>query len=105
MTNQTGRTPIRDAGCRQSQLWSVGEHRWRSYADQNHKKGTAHFEIHPDMAWKLNCVLASMHPMAIPAEFRQKPKKQTKGLRDDGAPAAVRVVRVIAEMLRPRTTP
>ena len=41
------------------------------------QKGTAHFEIHPDMAWKLNCVLASMHPMAIPAEFRQKPK-QTK---------------------------
>ncbi len=41
-------------------------------------KGTAHFEVHPDMAWRLNCVLASLYPSAIPPEFRQKPKKKLK---------------------------
>lgn len=72
---------------------------------RTYKKGTAHFEIHPDMAWKLNCVLASMHPMAIPAEFRQKPKKQSKDFVMMERPLPFAVVRVIAEMLRPRTTP
>ncbi len=43
-----------------------------------YKKGTAHIEIHPDMSWRLNAVLASIYPTAIPAEFRAKPKKQTK---------------------------
>ena len=40
--------------------------------------GNAHLEVHPDMAWRLNCVLAQMHPSAIPAEFRQRPKKKAK---------------------------
>ena len=43
-----------------------------------YKKGTAHLEIHPDMAWRLNRILSFMHPAAIPAEFRQKPKKKAK---------------------------
>ncbi|BCR29923.1 putative DNA modification methylase [Aeromonas caviae] len=41
-------------------------------------KGTAHLEVHPEMAWRLNCVLASLYPMAIPPQFRQKPKRQVK---------------------------
>ena len=41
-------------------------------------KGTAHLEIHPDMAWRLNMILASLYPMAIPAEFRTKPQKKAK---------------------------
>ena len=41
-------------------------------------KGTAHLEIHSDMAWRLNMILASLYPMAIPAEFRTKPQKKTK---------------------------
>lgn len=40
--------------------------------------GTGHLEVHPDMAWRLNAVLASMYPMAIPAEFRERPKKARK---------------------------
>lgn len=40
--------------------------------------GTAHLEIHPEMAWRLNAVLASLHPLAIPSEFREKPKRQRK---------------------------
>jgi hypothetical protein len=41
-------------------------------------KGTAHLEVHPDMAWRLNSILANMHPLAIPAQFRQKPAKKAK---------------------------
>ncbi|WNL63663.1 RE endonuclease [Aeromonas phage ST4] len=41
-------------------------------------KGTAHLEVHPEMAWRLNCVLASLYPMAIPPQFRQKPKRHVK---------------------------
>ena len=39
------------------------------------KKGTVHIEIHPDVAWQLNKVLASIYPMAIPASFRTKENK------------------------------
>ena len=37
--------------------------------------GTAHLEVHPDMAWRLNAVLHSLYPSAIPAAFRERPKK------------------------------
>jgi predicted RNA methylase len=43
-----------------------------------YKCGTAHLEVHPDMAYRLNQILAYMHPMAIPPEFRQKPKRKSK---------------------------
>jgi hypothetical protein len=42
------------------------------------QKGTAHLEIHPDMAWRLNDILAFLYPMAIPAEHRQKPRTKAK---------------------------
>lgn len=41
-------------------------------------KGTAHLEIHPDMAYRLNQVLAHLHPHAIPAKFRTKQKRAPK---------------------------
>jgi len=49
------------------------------------KKGTCHLEVNPSMAWKLNKVLASLNPAAIPSEFRQAPKKKVKShvLRED----------------------
>ena len=40
--------------------------------------GTAHIEVHPEMAWRLNAVLASIYPAAIPSEFREKPKRKKK---------------------------
>ena len=43
-----------------------------------YKKGTAHLEVHPDMAWRLNAILANLHPQAIPAEFRTRPKSRAK---------------------------
>tara|TARA_R110000850_G_scaffold250365_1_gene375337 strand:+ start:65364 stop:66992 length:1629 start_codon:yes stop_codon:yes gene_type:complete len=35
-----------------------------------YKKGTAHLEVHPDLAWRLNQILAYLYPSAIPAKFR-----------------------------------
>lgn len=40
--------------------------------------GTAHLEVHPEMAWRLNSVLASLYPMAIPPKFRQRPARKPK---------------------------
>jgi hypothetical protein len=42
------------------------------------KKGTAHLEVHPDLAFRLNRILAHLHPLAIPPEFRQPPAKRAK---------------------------
>lgn len=39
--------------------------------------GTVHIEVHPDMAWRLNAVLASLYPAAIPDAARVKPARKT----------------------------
>lgn len=39
-------------------------------------KGTAHLEVHPEMAWRLNSVLASLYPTAIPEEHRTRRKQR-----------------------------
>jgi hypothetical protein len=53
--------------------------------------GNAHLEVHPDMAWRLNQVMAHLHPSAIPSRFRQKParKKREYTLMDKPLPFAV----------------
>lgn len=48
--------------------------------------GTAHLEVHPDMAWRLNCVLAKLYPAAIPSNFRERPKKRLKDFKMIGRP-------------------
>lgn len=63
-----------------------------------YKCGTAHLEVHPDMAWRLNCVLAQLYPMAIPPEFRQKPKKQPKDFVMMGRPLPFAVIEALAGM-------
>jgi len=37
--------------------------------------GNAHLDVHPDIAWKLNQVLALLYPAAIPSQFRTAPKR------------------------------
>lgn len=64
--------------------------------------GTAHLEVHPDMAWRLNCVLAQLYPMAIPSEFRQKPKKKLKDFVMMGRPLPFAVIEFISEARRER---
>lgn len=54
--------------------WTVldgGALRMRVY-----KNGNAHLEVHPEMAWRLNAVLASLYPNAIPEEHRRRPKRK-----------------------------
>ena len=70
-----------------------GSLRLRAY-----KCGTAHLEVHPDMAWRLNSILAHLHPMAIPPEFRTKPKKKPKEFAMMSRPLPFAVVEILSEM-------
>ncbi|WP_157826459.1 hypothetical protein [Halomonas sp. MES3-P3E] len=42
------------------------------------KKDSAHFGIHPEIAFRLSQVLAHLHPTAIPSESRTPPKRKPK---------------------------
>lgn len=64
-----------------------------------YKNGNAHLEVHPDMAWRLNCVLAHMYPSAIPSEFRQKPKKKPKEFEQLLRPLPFPVLEIISQCL------
>ncbi|MCQ8118514.1 DUF4942 domain-containing protein [Methylomonas rosea] len=59
--------------------------------------GTAHLEIHPDMAWRLNAVLASLYPAAIPAQFRTKPERKAKDIALLQHPLPFAVLSILAE--------
>lgn len=61
-------------------------------------KGTAHLEVHPDMAWRLNQVLAHLYPAAIPSEFRQKPKRKPKDVPLMQRPLPFAVIELLAGM-------
>jgi hypothetical protein len=60
--------------------------------------GTAHLEVHPDMAYRLNQILAFMHPMAIPPEFRQKPKRKSKEFVMMSRPLPFAVIDILADL-------
>lgn len=48
-----------------------------------YKVGTVHLEVHPDMAWKLNAILHTIYPAAIPAKFRtRQPRRKNVKLID-----------------------
>lgn len=65
-----------------------------------YKKGTVHVEIHPDMSWKLNKVLATLHPASIPSELREPPKRKFKEfvLHDDVIAMDVR--KALSDLIR-----
>lgn len=65
-------------------------------------KGTAHLEVHPDMAWRLNSILANLHPLAIPAEFRQRPAKKAKTFSMMGRPLPFAVLEILHSMISVR---
>lgn len=66
-------------------------------------KGTAHLEIHPDMAWRLNQILASLYPLAIPDEFRTKPKKKHKEFQMMERPLPFAVIEILTGLRYDRT--
>lgn len=63
-----------------------------------YKKGTAHMEIHPDFAWRLNEILATLYPQAIPAKFRAKPTRQHKVFRMMGRPLPFAVLSMLQRL-------
>ncbi len=63
-----------------------------------YKKGTAHMELHPDMAWRLNMVLAQLYPLAIPAQFRQRPLRKSKTVERIQRPLPFAVLDLLAKM-------
>lgn len=67
-----------------------------------YKKGTAHLEVHPDIAWRLNQILAQLYPMAIPSEFRKKPAKRAKDYKMIQRPLPSAVLYLLGELRRER---
>jgi hypothetical protein len=63
-----------------------------------YKVGTAHLEIHPDMAYRLNQVLAHLYPAAIPSQFRTKPKKKAKEFALLSRPLSFVVVSILSRL-------
>jgi hypothetical protein len=61
-------------------------------------KGTAHLEVHPDMAWRLNAILHTLYPRAIPANYRTKPPKQAKTFTMMGRPLPFAVLTILDDM-------
>ncbi len=61
-------------------------------------KGTAHLEVHPDMAWRLNAILHTLYPLAIPANYRVKPPKQAKTFRMMGRPLPFAVLTILDDL-------
>ncbi|CAN7782947.1 DUF4942 domain-containing protein [Variovorax sp. LjRoot175] len=57
--------------------------------------GTAHLEINPEMSYRLNGVLASLYPMAIPAKFRARPKSKSKTFKLMERPLPFAVLRLL----------
>lgn len=64
--------------------------------------GTAHLEVHPDMAWRLNCVLAQLYPTAIPSQFRERPKKRLKEFQMIGRPLPFAVLAKLDKLVEAR---
>jgi hypothetical protein len=63
-----------------------------------YRKGTAHLEVHPDMAWRLNQILSSLYPLAIPPEFRAKPRRRVRDFDLIRRPLPFQVVNALAGM-------
>ncbi|AWP35343.1 hypothetical protein B9D02_22490 (plasmid) [Pantoea vagans] len=68
-------------------------------------KGTAHLEIHPDMAWRLNDILAFLYPAAIPAEHRQQPRTKAKSFNLTSNLLPFSVLSELSELEIERTEP
>lgn len=59
--------------------------------------GTGHIEINPEIAYRLNGVLASLYPTAIPAKFRTRPKSKSKTFKLMERPLPFAVLRLLEE--------
>lgn len=67
--------------------------------------GNAHLEVHPDIAWRLNQILAHLYPAAIPSQHRTKPKRQPKDFKLFDRPLPFAVIAILNDMKEVRHTP
>ena len=65
-----------------------------------YKKGTAHLEVHPEIAYRLNNVLAYLHPNAIASEHRQRPTKKIREFELFSRPLPFAVLAVLMGLQR-----
>lgn len=78
------REPVKEWQTRSdAEHWRARTGEWHSvdgnaFRVRTYLKGTAHFEVHPVVARMLNNILATKYPNAIPASFREKPKREKK---------------------------
>ncbi|TFH85226.1 DUF4942 domain-containing protein [Billgrantia azerbaijanica] len=70
-----------------------------------YKNGNAHLEVHPDIAWRLNQILAHLHPMAIPGEFRTAPKRKPREYTLMERPLPFAVLKLLGDLKAVRTSP
>lgn len=63
-----------------------------------YKCGTAHLEVSPEMAWRLNAILSSIYPAAIPSRFRTSPPKKAKSFTVFERPLPFTVVTALGSM-------
>lgn len=63
-----------------------------------YKKATAHLEVHPEMAWRLNAILHTLYPHALPPDVRRKPDKPSKVFKMIGRPLPFAVLSVLGDM-------
>jgi hypothetical protein len=68
------------------------------------KNGNVHVEVGREMAWRLNSVLASIYPAAIPSQFRYRRQKARPDVPLLSKPLRFDVVGVISEMKWDNTT-
>lgn len=62
-----------------------------------YKRGTAHLQVHPDIAWRLNQVLAHLHPKAIPPALRRPPARRMKSVRLFDRPIPFAILEVLVQ--------
>lgn len=63
-----------------------------------YKCGTAHLEVHQDLAWRLNAVLSHLYPDAIPASARTRPAHKPRDVALLQRPLPFAVIEVLADL-------
>lgn len=61
-------------------------------------KGTVHLELHPDMAYRLNMLLAQQYPQAIPPKFRERQPRACKNVPPMQQPLPYEVIKWLADL-------
>lgn len=81
---------VRDGGYSEWRRFDGGVFRLKVF-----KKGTAHLEVHPLVAYRLNQILGSLYPSAIAMEHRSKPVVQPKDFTLDHRLVSVGTIRYL----------